>query len=76
MYELARIERVLLAAIGHEGLPFSAIRNLTGPNLSVLNRLCDSGYVRVCEPEDGPYYYLSAVGSRRAQRQLGCCLEG
>lgn len=63
MYELTRIERVLLAAtIGNEGLPFSAIRTLIGPNLSVLNRLCDSGYVWVCDDEDGPYYCLSAVG--------------
>lgn len=62
MDELARVERVLLAAIGNEGLPFSAIRKLIGPDLSFLNRLCDDGYVWVCDAEDGPYYCLSALG--------------
>lgn len=62
MYELTRIERVLLAAIGNKEAAFSAIRKPIGPDLSVLNRLCDSGYVWVCDHKDGPYYCLSAVG--------------
>ena len=70
MYDLTRVERMLLVAVGTDGLPFRAIRELVGSDLAPLERRCDGGYVRVSDPDDGPFYCLSALGREAIAQPL------
>lgn len=70
MYDLARVERMLLVAVGTDGLPFRAIRELVGSDLAPLERLCDGGYVWVSDPDDGPFYCLSELGREAIAQPL------
>lgn len=66
MDELTALDRLVLAAIGNEGLPYRAIRQLAEP--TVLERLCDAGYIWACAPDHGPYYQLSDRGEEALAR--------
>jgi hypothetical protein len=62
VYDLTRIERVVLVAVGADGLPFRAVRELVGSDRTPLDRLFDGGYLWVSDPDDGPFYCLSELG--------------